>query len=111
MTDFQQAGANEHNIFFRTPEGINNLVTLETGEVVGDDGLSPANNNKSDDDDFFASFDSSKPTKSVAGMGLSSSRPAPKLNQSSGLKVKKAAKPAVKKLPVNDSLDDGWDDF
>ena len=83
----------------------------DDGDGWGDDGLSPANKNKSDDDDFFASFDSSKPTKSVAGMGLSSSRPAPKLNQSSGLKVKKAAKPAVKKLPVNDSLDDGWDDF
>jgi hypothetical protein len=42
---------------------------------------------------------------------MSASRPAPKLNQSSGLKVKKMPKPAVKKLPVNDSLDEGWDDF
>ena len=83
----------------------------DDGEGWGDDYLSPANKNKSDDDDFFASFDSSKPTKTVSGMGLSSSRPAPKLNQSSGLKVKKTAKPAVKKLPVNESLDDGWDDF
>ncbi|KAL7502772.1 hypothetical protein ACHAXN_000684 [Cyclotella atomus] len=79
----------------------------------GDDdfGSSPGGaKTKSDDDDFFASFDSSKP-KTVSGTGMSASRPAPKLNQSSGLKVKKMPKPAVKKLPVNDSLDEGWDDF
>lgn len=78
----------------------------------GDDdfGSSPAKN-KSDDDDFFATFDSNKPAKTVSGVGMTASRPAPKLHQSGGLKVKKTPKPAVKKLPVNDSLDDGWDDF
>ncbi|KAL7490075.1 hypothetical protein ACHAW6_015802 [Cyclotella cf. meneghiniana] len=74
-----------------------------------------SNINKSNEDDFFATFDS-KPTKAVAktvGVGMSASRPAPQLHQSSGLKVKKQLpKPAVKKLPTsNDPLDDGWDDF
>jgi SCY1-like protein 1 len=79
----------------------------------GDDDLgSGGSKTKTDDDDFFASFDSSKATKTIGGVGLSASRPAPKLNQSSGLKVKKAPKPAVKKLSAkNDPLDDGWDDF
>ena len=76
-----------------------------------DSKTSKPNIDDDDDDDFFASFDSSKPVKTVIG-GLSPSKPVPKSNQSSGLKVKKTPKPAVKKLPVNiDSLDDGWDDF
>lgn len=68
------------------------------------------------DDDFFASFESNKPTTAVgtapmkSGLSLTS-KPAPHL-QSSGMKLKKQPKPAVKKLPVSsDLLQDGWDDF
>jgi hypothetical protein len=69
----------------------------------------PSSKSIPNDDDFFSTFASNKPAKTVSGMGMSTSRPAPKL-QSSGLKVKKTPKPAVKKL-TGTSLDDGWDDF
>ena len=86
-----------------------------------DFGTSPSNNNiglaKDDDDDFFASFES-KPSRAGGGRlsvpkksGLSlTSRAAPQM-QSSGMKSKKLPKPAVKKLPSSDLMDDGWDDF
>ena len=86
---------------------------------------------KKTDDDFFGAFDS-KPTipgggKSGSlgasrlsspkrtGMSLKTgssltSKAAPKM-QSSGMKLKKGPKPAVKKLPASDLMDDGWDDF
>ena len=72
---------------------------------------------KDDDDDFFASFES-KPSRAGGGRlsvpkksGLSlTSKAAPQM-QSSGMKSKKLPKPAVKKLPASDLMDDGWDDF
>lgn len=102
LSDAQIGGASKHV----SPGG------WDDGDGWGDDdlGASSGSKTKSNDADFFASFDSNKPTKTVGGIGMPASRPAPKLNQSSGLKVKKS-KPAVKKLPANDSLDDGWDDF
>ncbi|EJK49004.1 hypothetical protein THAOC_32160, partial [Thalassiosira oceanica] len=68
------------------------------------------------DDDFFASF-SSKPARPAAAGGSSlggvrkssTAKPAPRMQ--SGMKLKKQAKPAVKKLPPSSLLDDGWDDF
>jgi SCY1-like protein 1 len=85
-----------------------------------DFGTSPSNNNiglAKDDDDFFASFDS-KPARAGGGRlsvpkksGQSlTSRAAPQM-QSSGMKSKKLPKPAAKKLPASDLMDDGWDDF
>ncbi|KAL3771799.1 hypothetical protein ACHAW5_005354 [Stephanodiscus triporus] len=92
-----------------------------------DFGLSPGGKAKgdSDDGDFFASFDS-KPIipgggKSVslgahrsnlsqrAGPSPLTSKAAPQM-QSSGMILKKQPKPAVKKLPTSDLVDD-WDDF
>lgn len=88
-------------------------------------GMSPSTSKKGDDDEFFGSFDS-KPTKprggKVGGLGANrlsapkktglslTSKAAPQM-QSSGMKIKKTPKPAVKKLPASDLLDDGWDDF
>mmetsp|Transcript_36872 Transcript_36872/g.84166 ORF Transcript_36872/g.84166 Transcript_36872/m.84166 type:complete len:812 (+) Transcript_36872:184-2619(+) len=68
------------------------------------------------DDDFFASFNS-KPARPAAAGGSSlggvrkssTAKPAPRMQ--SGMKLKKQAKPAVKKLPPSSLLDDGWDDF
>ena len=68
------------------------------------------------DDDFFASFDS-RPAgaggPSLGGVRKSSmsstAKPAPRMQ--SGMKLKKQAKPAVKKLPSSSLVDDGWDDF
>ncbi|KAL7542148.1 hypothetical protein ACHAXR_011561 [Thalassiosira sp. AJA248-18] len=97
-----------------------------TGDGWDDDdfGMSP-DTKKNKDDDFFASFDSksAKPGGGKAGSlgasrlsapkksGLSlTSKAAPQM-QSSGMKIKKQPKPAVKKLPASDLLDDGWDDF
>ena len=39
----------------------------------------------------------------------STAKPAPRMQ--SGMKLKKQAKPAVKKLPSSSLVDDGWDDF
>lgn len=76
------------------------------------------------DDDFFASFDSN-PTKPGGGRvgslgasrlsatkktGLSTTSKAAPQMKSSGMKIKKQPKPAVKKLQGSDLLD-GWDDF
>mmetsp|Transcript_37930 Transcript_37930/g.81023 ORF Transcript_37930/g.81023 Transcript_37930/m.81023 type:complete len:840 (+) Transcript_37930:120-2639(+) len=94
-----------------------------------DFGASPAGDAKNnDDDDFFASFDSKQVNpggkvgslsttsrlttpRKATGMSLTS-RAAPQMKSStSGMKIKKQPKPAVKKLPASDLIDDGWDDF
>lgn len=96
------------------------------GDGWDDDDFGPSSNAKDSDDDFFASFESrsTKPGGGKAGSlgansrlsapkksGLShTSKAAPKL-QSTGMKIKKQSKPAVKKLPANNLMDDGWDDF
>lgn len=91
-----------------------------TGDGWDDDdfGASPSSA-KSNDDDFFASFESKKAGGGKAGsLGATSRLSAP--SKKSGLsltskaapqmmKIKK--KPAVKKLPASDLMDDGWDDF
>ena len=89
-----------------------------------DFGTSPGNTKNNDDDNFFASFQSkpANPGGKVGSLGGSrltaprkagmslTSKAAPQM-KSSGLKIKKQPKPAVKKLPASDLMDDGWDDF
>jgi len=89
-----------------------------------DFGMSPSKPN-SNDDEFFASFQSKSPGGGKAGsLGATSRLQAPKKSglprtskaapqmQSSGMKIKKKIpKPAVKKLPASNLMDDGWDDF
>mmetsp|Transcript_4141 Transcript_4141/g.10509 ORF Transcript_4141/g.10509 Transcript_4141/m.10509 type:complete len:829 (-) Transcript_4141:230-2716(-) len=78
-----------------------------------------AKKNDEDDDDFFASFNS-KPARpaggKVGGLGVSrismSKKAGSSLTSKAAPKIKKQLpKPAVKKLPANDIMDDGWDDF
>jgi len=91
-----------------------------TGNGWDDDdfGMNPGTaKSKDDDNDFFASFESKK-----AGGGKAGSLGASRLSapRKSGLSLtskaapqmkKKLPKPAVKKLPASDLMDDGWDDF
>ena len=96
------------------------------GEPGRPTGAASGNN----DDDFFGSFDA-KPAKPGGKLGSLSAknsrltmpkklgtpasmttRAAPQMKSSStsGLKIQKQPKPAVKKLPAEDLMD-GWDDF
>jgi len=134
LSDAQIGGASKYNNnsgggWSDDEDLMGSPATGGAGDGWDDDdfGASP-DGNDDNDDDFFASF-ASKPAnpggkvgslgagsrltapRKATGMSSMTSRAAPQMKSSSGMKIKKQPKPAVKKLPASTLMDDGWDDF